>query len=270
MTSLDQYVIRIQRIYNFWFLHAILSTVLNVYGFIIHFYIIFGTNLLTGGPAHIAVFLPISVFRRKGISNGVQMEWNLRERDFQPNVIQETWSRHQGSFEEATRQGARLPPGRALHPCGPLVAPPTYFFLLYISTYPPNIQEHHENLIPPPQPSVPERSYLGAFSGAPPGGIDHRGPLHQLHGLSGDVWVVYFRPTGPLLLARWLLLSLWISIQSSPRSSWRSIRCNLLLRCVCQDPNCGFMIKSIYEQYLHLLWILLSMIGLSLQVSSNY
>ena len=62
--------------------------------------------------------------------------------------------------------------------------------------------------------------------------------------------------------ARWLLLSLWISIQSSPRSSWRSIRCNLLLRCVCRDPmNCGFMIKFIYEQYLNLLWILLCMIG---------
>ena len=26
--------------------------------------------------------------------------------------------------------------GRALHPHGPLVAPPTYFFLLYIPTYP--------------------------------------------------------------------------------------------------------------------------------------
>ena len=51
-------------------------------GFIIHFYIIFGTNLLTGGPAHIAVFLPILVFRRKGISNGVQMERNLRESYF--------------------------------------------------------------------------------------------------------------------------------------------------------------------------------------------
>ena len=50
-------------------------------GFIIHFYIIFGTNLLTEGPAQI-VFLPISVFWRKGISNGVQTEWNLRERDF--------------------------------------------------------------------------------------------------------------------------------------------------------------------------------------------
>ena len=51
-------------------------------GFTLHIYIIFGTNLLTGGPARIAVFLPISVFRRKGISNGVQTEWNLRERYF--------------------------------------------------------------------------------------------------------------------------------------------------------------------------------------------
>ena len=51
-------------------------------GFIIHFLIIFGTNLLTGGPAQIVVFFTILVFRRKRISNGVQMEWNLRERDF--------------------------------------------------------------------------------------------------------------------------------------------------------------------------------------------
>ena len=43
-------------------------------GFTKHFYINFGTNLLTGGPAQIVVFLPISVFRRKGISNGVQTE----------------------------------------------------------------------------------------------------------------------------------------------------------------------------------------------------
>ena len=48
--------------------------VLDVKGFIIHFYIIFGTNLLTVGPAQIAAFLPISEFRRKRISNGVQTE----------------------------------------------------------------------------------------------------------------------------------------------------------------------------------------------------
>ena len=51
-------------------------------GFIIHFYIIFGTNLLTGGPSQNCCFLPISMFRRNGILNRVQTEWNLWERDF--------------------------------------------------------------------------------------------------------------------------------------------------------------------------------------------
>ena len=47
----------------------------TILGFIFHFYIIFGTNLLTGGPVPLAVFfLPISVFCRKGISNGIQTE----------------------------------------------------------------------------------------------------------------------------------------------------------------------------------------------------
>ena len=72
-------------------------------GFIIHFYIIFGTNLLNGGPAQIVVFLPISVFRRKRISNGVQTEWNLRERDFRneqdPGDLDPTSSNQQGSHE---------------------------------------------------------------------------------------------------------------------------------------------------------------------------
>ena len=136
-------------------------------GFTKHFYIIFGTNLLTQGPVQIAVFLPISVFHRKGISNGMKPSGEL--------FLEQTWSRGLGvDVKKSTRRPrgreARLPPGRAPHPCGPLVAPPTYFFLLYMSIYPKNIQEHHETLFPPPQPSVPKRSHLGAFSGAPPEG----------------------------------------------------------------------------------------------------
>jgi len=41
------------------------------------------------------------------------------------------------------------PPRRALHPHGPPVAPPTYFFLLYISTYPQTIRYGAKTLIPP-------------------------------------------------------------------------------------------------------------------------
>ena len=140
-------------------------------GFIIHFYIIFGTNLLTGGPAQIVVFLPILVFRRKGISNEVQTEWNLWEHDFlnkrDPGDLEWASRNNRGSHEAG---GRAYPPGRALHPRGPLVAPPTYFFLLYIPTYPQTIRTGAKNLIPPPQPSVPVRSHLGAFSGALPEG----------------------------------------------------------------------------------------------------
>ena len=47
------------------------------------------------------------------------------------------------------------------------VAPLTDFLRLYISIQPENIQEHHETLFPPPHPSVPVRSHLGAISDAP-------------------------------------------------------------------------------------------------------
>jgi len=51
------------------------------------------------------------------------------------------------------------------------------------------------------------------------------------------------------------------SVSGRYRCSWRSIRCNLLLRCVCWDPmNCDFMIWSIHEYYLSLIWSLICMI----------
>ena len=81
---------------------------------------------------------------------------------FSPNVIQVTWTLRQGIREAVTRVGARPLPR------GPLDAPPTYSFLLYIPTYPQTIRYGAKNLIPPPQPFVPTRSHVGACSGAPP------------------------------------------------------------------------------------------------------
>ena len=141
----------------------------TILGFIFHFYIIFGTNLLTGGPAQNCCFLPVLGFRRKGISNGVQTEWNLRERDF-------LTERDPGDLDPAPRnkrgghEGGGAPPRARPLPRGPLVAPPAYFFLLYIHTYPQTIRTGAKNLIPPPQLSVSTRSHLGACSGAPPEG----------------------------------------------------------------------------------------------------
>ena len=45
-----------------------------------------------------------------------------------------------------------------------------YFFRLYILLYPETFGESHETHLPPPQPSVPMRSHLGAFSGTVPEG----------------------------------------------------------------------------------------------------
>ena len=80
---------------------------------------------------------------------------------FGTNAMQETWSGRQERNKVTTRQGG-MPPT--------LVAPLTDFLRLYIRAYLENIQEHHETLFPPQQPSVPVRSHLGAFSGAPPEG----------------------------------------------------------------------------------------------------
>ena len=140
----------------------------TILGFIFHFYIIFGTNLLTGGPAQNCCFLPFSVFRRNRISKESKRSETFGIVIFQPNVTQETWTILQEAPEAVTRvEGA--PWARPL-PRGPLGAPPTYSFLLYIPTYPRTIRRGAKNLIPPPQLSVSTRSHLGACSGAPPEG----------------------------------------------------------------------------------------------------
>ena len=151
-------------------------------GFILHIYIIFGTNLLTGGPARIAVFLPISVFRRKGISNGVQTEWNLRERDF--------WNERDPENLECksrSKQGGQEIGGRAPLSCGPIGWTPTYFFLgsqrnTISTTITFCIRE------------IPSWSLRRRSAG---GGIDHGGLLHQHHSPSDELWVDYLRPSGP-------------------------------------------------------------------------
>ena len=67
--------------------------------------------------------------------------------------------------------------GRALHPREPLVAPLTYFFRLYISIYPKNIENQDRSRVSLPQASVATRNLSGALSGTlPEGGIPHRLP----------------------------------------------------------------------------------------------
>ena len=96
-------LIRLQRIYNFLLFHAIILSFWMLLGLFIHSYIILGTNLVTQGPVQIAVFLPISVLRRKGISNGVQRNETFGRVIFGTKAIQETWSGRQGRNEVAMR-----------------------------------------------------------------------------------------------------------------------------------------------------------------------
>ena len=151
-------------------------------GFILHIYIIFGTNLLTGGSAQIVVFCLFQCFIEKEYQTESKRNETFGSVIFGTNVIQRTWSASQEAVEAATRVEGTPLLGAPLSR-GPLERPPTYFFLLYISTDPENIQEHHEKLFPPPQPSVSARFHLGAFGGR----IYHEGPLHHLQGLSDEL-----------------------------------------------------------------------------------
>ena len=133
-------------------------------GFITHFYIIFGTNLLTGGPAQIVVFCLFQCFAEKEYQTESKRNETFGNMIFGTNVIQRTWSPRKESNEESTRQGARPPPSWGPRCSINVLLPPIYTYV------PPNYQIRSQNLIPPPQPSVPVRSHLGACSGAPPEG----------------------------------------------------------------------------------------------------
>ena len=74
-------------------------------GLFIHFYIIFGTNLLTQGPVQIAVFYLFQCFAEKEYQTESKRNKTSRRVIFGTNVIQGTWSRRQEINAEATRQG---------------------------------------------------------------------------------------------------------------------------------------------------------------------
>ena len=75
----------------------------TILSFIFHFYIIFGTNLLTGGPTQNCCFLPISEFRKKEYQTKSKRDETFGNVIFGTNVIQRTWTLRQDTKEEATR-----------------------------------------------------------------------------------------------------------------------------------------------------------------------
>ena len=154
-------------------------------GFNIPFYIILGTNLLTKGRVQIVVFFAyFSVSQKRNIKRNETFGRVI----FGTNMNQGTWSRCQERSKEATRQGGAPAPWARPHPRGPLAAPPTYFFLLYIPMYPGNIIYGAKNPISSAATfCTREIPSWGLFRRSAGGGIDHGGLLHQHHSLSDDV-----------------------------------------------------------------------------------
>ena len=149
-------------------------------GFIIHFYIIYGSNLLTGGPAQIAVFCLYQTEPKRNETFGSMI--------FGINVIQRTWSGRQEINEEATRQGGA--PATWAHP-PPSWAPRGSTDLLLSPIYT-HIPRKH--LRAPRNPISTATTFCtqeipswGLFRSSAGGGIDHKGLLHQHHSLSDDV-----------------------------------------------------------------------------------
>ena len=68
-----------------------------------HFYIIFGTNLLTGGPVQIVVFCLFQCFTEKEYQTESKRNETFGRIIFGTNAIKETWSGHKGSHEVAMR-----------------------------------------------------------------------------------------------------------------------------------------------------------------------
>ena len=157
-------------------------------GFTLHFYIIFGTNLLTEGPTQIVVFCLFQCFEEKEYQTESKRNETFGRVIFGTNVIQGTWSRRQERNKVATRQGSPPAPLVRPHPCRPLAAPPTYFFLLYIPIYLETNQRAPRNPISTAATfCTREIPSWGLFRSSAGGGIDRGGLLHQHRSLSADV-----------------------------------------------------------------------------------
>ena len=72
-------------------------------GFILHFYIIFGTNLLTGGPAQNCCFLLFQSSAEKEYQTESKRNETFGNVIFGTNMIQRTWTLRQEIKKEATR-----------------------------------------------------------------------------------------------------------------------------------------------------------------------
>ena len=168
-------------------------------GFNMLFYIILWTNLLTGGLVPVFVFLCLfQCFAEKEYQT--ESKWN---ETFARIFLEQTQSRRLGVD---VKEAAREPWGRRARPRGVGMPPPSWAPRsstdLLLSPIYTHIPRKHPGAPRNPISTVAtfctrEIPSWGLFLRSIGGGIDHGGLLHQHHSLSDDVWVVYFRLSGP-------------------------------------------------------------------------
>ena len=162
-------------------------------GFNLHFYIILGTNLLTGGPTRIVVYFCLfQCFEEKEYQTESKRNETFGSVIFGTNVIQETWIWSQGSFKVATRQGDVPPPSWAPHGSTDLLLSPIYTHIP--RKHPGSRRNTVSDTITFCIREIPSWRLCQCSAR---GGIDHGGPLHHHQGLSYELWVVFHRPSGP-------------------------------------------------------------------------
>ena len=162
-----------------------------ILGFIIHFYIIFGTNLLTGGPSQNCCFFAyFMVSKKRNIRRSQNGTKSTGEVIFGRKATRWTWSARQEIREVLTRVGGAPTPRACPLPRGPPVAPPTYPLHPYIPMYPETSKTEDRSGVPPPQASIATKNLSGARSGTLPEGdpitggyLHHPGAIHDEEGV---------------------------------------------------------------------------------------
>ena len=155
----------------------------TILGFIFHFYIIFGTNLLTGGPTQNCCFFCLfQCFRETEYQTESKRNETFGNMIFSSDKIQETWTLRQESHEVATRVEGVPPTSWAPRSSTDVLLPPIYIHV------PPNNQRRGQN----PNSTnatfcIHEIPSWGLFRSSTGGGINHGGLLHHHPSPSDEV-----------------------------------------------------------------------------------
>ena len=152
--------------YPFWMIMA----------FTLHVYIIFGTNLLTGGPTRIAVFFCLfQCFEEKEYKTESKHNETFGSMIFGTNVIQRTWNGSQATAEAATRVEGAPPVSWAPRASTDLLLPPIYTHVP--RKHPESRRKTISTTVTFCIREIPSWSLRRCSA---EGGIDHGGPLHNL------------------------------------------------------------------------------------------